>query len=101
MKTVEVKLIYLLSQAFGETTIDYLSLDIEGAELQVLQSLNFEEVDIKVISIETNKIGKVFDGSITQLDYLLRRNGYVKHMRLNIDSIYVKKSILEKFSSHL
>ena len=83
-------------QAYGKPSIDYLSLDIEGAELQVLQSLDFNEIDIKVISIETNKIGIIFDGSLTQLDYLLRRNGYIKYAQLTIDALYVKKEILEK-----
>ena len=80
-------------EAYGNTVIDYLSLDIEGAELQVLQSLDFEKVDIKVISVETNKIGTMFDGSLTQLDYFLRRNGYVKYAQLNIDALYVKKEL--------
>ena len=34
--------------------IDYLSIDIEGAELDVLKSINFQEYIIKVISVENN-----------------------------------------------
>ena len=83
-------------EAYGKSVIDYLSLDIEGAELQVLQTLDFEKIDIKIISIETNKIGKVFDGSLTQLDYLLRRHNYIKYAQLRIDALYVKNDILDK-----
>ena len=82
-------------KAYGKLSIDYLSLDIEGAELQVLQSLDFNEIDIKIISVETNKIGIIFDGSFTQLDFLLRRNGYIKYTQLTIDALYVKKDIME------
>ena len=39
--------------------IDYLSMDIEGAELDVLQSINFQEYIIKVISVENNNPEKI------------------------------------------
>ena len=32
--------------------IDFFSLDVEGAELTVLQTLNFSRVDIRVMVIE-------------------------------------------------
>lgn len=35
-------------------TIDYLSIDTEGSEFQVLKSINFDEILIDVISIENN-----------------------------------------------
>ena len=39
--------------------IDYLSIDIEGAELDVLKSINFQEYIIKVISVENNNPEKI------------------------------------------
>jgi hypothetical protein len=39
------------------------SLDIEGAELPVLKTLPWLEVDIEIISVETNHVGSVFPGS--------------------------------------
>ena len=36
------------------TKIDYLSIDTEGAELSVLQGINFEKTNIQVISCENN-----------------------------------------------
>ena len=35
-------------KALGNPMIDYLSLDIEGAELQILESISFDDVDMKV-----------------------------------------------------
>lgn len=37
---------------FGLRTIDYLNLDVEGGELTVLKSIDWDDVVIKVISIE-------------------------------------------------
>ena len=39
--------------------IDYLSIDIEGSELDVLNSINFQEYIIKVISVENNNPEKI------------------------------------------
>ena len=39
--------------------IDYLSIDIEGTELDVLNSINFQEYIIKVISVENNNPEKI------------------------------------------
>ncbi len=44
--------LYSILLAVGETTVDYLSLDIEGAELSVLKSVPWEKVDVRVISLE-------------------------------------------------
>ena len=38
----------------GDIQIDYLSIDIEGEEFDLLKSLNFNKYDIKVISVENN-----------------------------------------------
>jgi hypothetical protein len=39
---------YLL--AMNITTVDYFSLDVEGSELQVLQTIPFDQVNIRVSS---------------------------------------------------
>ena len=54
--------LYTLIAAVSATTINYLSLDIEGAELQVLQTLPWDKVDIEVMTVETHHIGAEEDG---------------------------------------
>ena len=34
--------------------IDYISIDIEGSEMNLLNSINFDNYNIKVISVENN-----------------------------------------------
>ena len=41
---------YLL--ALNRTHIDYLSLDVEGLELEVLQTIPFDQVTISVLTVE-------------------------------------------------
>lgn len=45
--------IYSILKAINVTTIDYFSLDIEGAELGVLQTIPFDSVLIKVMHIKS------------------------------------------------
>jgi hypothetical protein len=39
--------LFSILMALGNPTVDYLSLDLEGPELQVLQNIPFDKVDIK------------------------------------------------------
>ncbi len=40
--------------AVGSTHIDYLSLDVEGAELQILKTIHFHKLTIDIIGVEHN-----------------------------------------------
>jgi len=62
--------------------IDYVSLDTEGNELSVLQSIDFSELDIKTFSVENNYHN-------LELDRILKENGFVKLIDLGCDSIFV------------
>ena len=37
---------------YFRTTVDYLSLDVEGLELEVLNTIPFDKVDIRVMTVE-------------------------------------------------
>ena len=43
----------------GDIEIDYLSIDIEGEELDLLKSVDFNKYNIKVISVENNVTDKL------------------------------------------
>ena len=45
--------LYSLLLALGNPTVDFLSLDTEGGELEVLETLPWDKVDIRAISVET------------------------------------------------
>jgi hypothetical protein len=83
--------LYSILMAVGNPTVDLFSLDIEGAEFQVLKTVPWDKVDIKVILAEVDHLGEVFDGSIEEFNAYLSDVGYKFHKSIEIDNIYIKK----------
>ena len=80
-------------------TVDYFSLDIEGAEYQVLKTIPFSIANINLFGIETAHAGKIFDGSENDIMELLKKNGYDYIARTRLDKFFQKqndKSIVGK-----
>ena len=74
--------------------IDFMNIDIEGNELEVLKTINFNKLDIKVICIEivnyefySNKIKinkkKIFN--------ILKKNNYRLKFKTSVNYIFIKK----------
>lgn len=59
---------------FGVKEIDFWSLDVEGAELQVLQTFDFSSVRISVVCIEADGHDPVRDQQVIEL---MESHGYV------------------------
>lgn len=49
---VESREINSILDKYSITQIDYCSIDTEGAELQIIQSIDFDKINIKVFSVE-------------------------------------------------
>lgn len=71
--------------------INYLSIDVEGAEFDVIKSINFDKVFIDVIGFENN----YNDVSVPIILFLENKNFVVLHKSLDIFMIN-KKSIFYK-----
>ena len=56
--SVQAYPLYSLILAMGITRIDFLSLDVEGAELDVLNTVPWDKVDIELVMVE---VGIYFD----------------------------------------
>ena len=76
--------LYSLVLAAGNPTVDYLSLDIEGGELKVLQTIPFSKVDIRVMSIEVLHVER------REVKKLMAKNGYRVLRDLKNDIIFFK-----------
>jgi FkbM family methyltransferase len=63
----------LLAEHSAPFDIDYLSIDTEGSEFEILSSLNFEKYDIKVITCEHN-----YTPARVKIHDLLTSKGYVR-----------------------
>jgi len=63
--------------------IDFLSIDTEGSELEILSRIDFNEFNIKVICIENNFHEQKF------IDFFVDR-GYKLYNNINIDYFFIK-----------
>ena len=80
--------LYSLLLAVVNPTVDFLSLDIEGAEYQVLKTIPWEKVDIRTLSVETQFAGDVLEGSRKDIIDLLTGVGYSHFGSLARDDIF-------------
>jgi len=64
--------------------IDYLSIDVEGAELKILETIDFSKYDIRVLSVENNF-------SESHIINFMESNGYSLDCVLHADNIFVKR----------
>ena len=69
--------LYTLLLAAGNPTVNWFILDIEGAEYQVLQTIPWNQVDIEMISVETDLAGLVMEGSREEIIDYMRQQGYI------------------------
>ncbi len=67
--------------------IDLISIDVEGAELQVLNSIDFEKTNISVFLIENNY------GLEKETEFLLNK-GYYLFGNVQWDSIFIKNDFI-------
>ena len=94
IEKVTLSLHDLLTQNDCPSVIDYLSLDVEGAEFEILQPFDFSSRTIRCLTVEHNWTAtrdNVFD--------LLTENGYVRvfeHLS-QWDDWYVRKDVLVQF----
>jgi len=79
---VECATFSMITERFGIEKIDVLSLDIEGGELDILKSINFEKMPIKIITVENN----YFDEAIKTY---LESKGFLYLGTFKVDEIYL------------
>ena len=61
----------LLRQNDAPHRIDYMSIDTEGSELEILEAFPFDDWDVRLLTVEQNRSEKKF-----AIRNLLRRHGY-------------------------
>lgn len=66
--------------------IDFLSIDTEGSELEILKCIDFSMFNIEVILVENNY-------SDIELKQYIQSKGYRFIKQLDIDELYIKESI--------
>jgi len=79
----------MLMDAINRTEIDYFSLDVEGMELDILKTIPFERVHIKLISVEVRA------GQDEEIRRFLEPLGYKRIKQLRIPSDYMHDDLYE------
>jgi hypothetical protein len=72
--------------------IDYLSVDTEGSELEILQAFDFANYNIKIMTVEHNFV----EPNRQEVFKLLSGEGFVRVFEplSKFDDWYVKRSLL-------
>ena len=65
-----------------DEVIDYLSIDIEGGEMEVLKSIDFKKYTIKVISVENNNPDNI------DFNYFFKEKNFSFFDRIGVDEIF-------------
>ena len=90
--TIEVKTISLvdvLDKANAPLFIEYMSLDTEGSEFEILKDFDFEKYTFGLIDVEHNYV----EPKRTEIKNLLLSKGYIYKGENNWDDMYKHSSI--------
>lgn len=83
-------------QENGITSIDYMSIDVEGHELNVLKGIDFNAVRINVLTIENNPVGNYINGNDEIRRLMLNKNYIFWGRIVGLDDIYVHKKYIKE-----
>ena len=89
---VEIKTINQILEEYFESAPDFVSMDVEGMDLSVLNGFDFERFRPKVFCVETLTYRE--DGNeekISELPNILRENGYLIYADTYINTIAVDR----------
>lgn len=78
------RLDWCIENYFNHETIDFISIDTEGNELDVLKSFDVNKYNIKLLIIENN-----FDEDA--IEKYLADFGWIKDRRVEVNDFYIKK----------
>ena len=73
--------------------VDFLSLDVEGGELDVLQTIDFQATPMYLICIELDNHNETKN---IECRKLMEKNGFVKKARININEFWVNDNYFRK-----
>ena len=80
---VKTELLNNLLEKHNVKEIDFCTIDTEGGEYEILNTINFDKYDIKIIIVENNYNDQ-------KVNKLLTSKGYKKTHKLTIDDVYEK-----------
>lgn len=92
-KEIEVFTINEILEKYGK--VDFLSLDVEGLDFEILKTLNYTKFSPSVICVETQEYGGDKREDFETINNFLFDNGYMIYADTMLNTIYVKRNIFE------
>ena len=102
-KTIQIPSIEIntLISSYFEKYPDFISIDVEGMDLKILQSLDYDSFPIPVICVETVFYAENYKRSkISEIPIFLNSKGYFLYADTFINSIFVKKDWYDNIPLH-
>ena len=75
--------------------IDFMNLDVEGHELNILKNFNFKRFKIKVICVEMIDHNKLSKSNNIEMFKILNKNGYILKDKVSVNHIFKLKENLQ------
>jgi FkbM family methyltransferase len=89
--TVTAKtLTYLLDMDDAPAVVDYLSIDTEGSEFEVLKGIDFERYQFRIIDLEHNNV----EPRRSEMRQFLEERGYQYHSENKWDDRYIHEALV-------
>jgi len=87
----------IISKYWNNKFPDFLSIDVEGLDLEILKSINFSKTFPKVICAETISYSLTGRGEKNlELIHYIENNGYLLFADTYINSIFVKRNLWQR-----
>lgn len=83
IETIEVTTVNV-NGLIENRSIDFITIDIEGGELEVLKTLDFNKFDCKILVVEIN-----YENQKNQISEILRHNHFFNYKRVGSDYIFL------------
>lgn len=90
-QTVSIRTLESIFREYNVKEVDFVSIDIEGHEVEALKGMNFEQVRPQVFVIESESAAHE-----NELDEILFSHGYHKSISLGQNIFYVQDPDLER-----
>ncbi|XP_021343454.1 uncharacterized protein LOC110443514 [Mizuhopecten yessoensis] len=84
--------LYSILLALNQTTVDFFSLDVEGDEVEILKTIPFDKINIKMLTVEYSH----GSGGKYELQYYMESQGYDTLVSMERDDGGVKDLIFKK-----
>ncbi len=83
----------IIAEHFAGETPDFISIDVEGLDFEIVKSIDLQRYRPTVICVETITFSENFDGAkIEEIGDYLQQHGYFLYADTRINSIFVDKA---------